>query len=145
MRARSTEALARGAVFANLNVSREGAPPIVRVNEPVLAAVLKELKKLSGEVAAKPPTLDGILALKGVIEVIDEDEKEEDRRAAEAAVVAGFQETVAELAAMRRHEGAALSEILMQRLNEIAALAARADAAPGRRAEAIPKLTPRDV
>ena len=38
---------------------------------------------------------------------------------------------------MRRHEGEALGQILTQRVKEIATLAARADAAPGRRPEAI--------
>ena len=136
-RSRAAEVLTRGTVYGTLTVERQGVVPIVRINEPVLAAALATIRSLAGRVEAAPPRLDGILALKGVIEVIDEDEKEEDRRAAEAAVVAGFQQTLAELAAMRRHEGAALSEILTQRLNEIAALAARADAAPGRRAEAI--------
>ena len=79
----------------------------------------------------RAPRLDGILSLKGVIEVIDEDEREEDRRAAEAAVIAGFRATVAELAAMRRHEGEALGQVLTQRVREIAALAERAEAAPG--------------
>ncbi len=136
-RSRAAEVLTRGTVYGTLTVERQGVVPIVRINEPVLAAALATIRSLAGRVEAAPPRLDGILALKGVIEVIDEDEKEEDRRAAEAAVVAGFQQTVAELAAMRRHEGAALSDILTQRLKEIAALAARADAAPGRRAEAI--------
>jgi uncharacterized protein (TIGR00255 family) len=81
--------------------------------------------------------MDGILGLKGVIEVIDEDEREEDRRAAEAAVIAGFGTALASLAEMRRREGAALAGVLAARLDEIAALAARAEAAPGRRAEAI--------
>jgi uncharacterized protein (TIGR00255 family) len=137
VRTRAAEVLTRGTVYGTLTAERRGVAPIVRVNEPVLAAALATIRSLEGRVEAAPPRLDGILALKGVIEVIDEDEKEEDRRAAEAAVVAGFGETVAELAAMRRHEGAALSEILGQRLNEIATLAARADAAPGRRAEAV--------
>jgi uncharacterized protein (TIGR00255 family) len=88
-------------------------------------------------VDAAKPRLDGILSLKGVIEVIDEDEHEDERRAAEAAVIAGFRSTLAELATMRRHEGEALGQILSQRVKEIAALAARADAAPGRRPEAI--------
>jgi uncharacterized protein (TIGR00255 family) len=137
VRNRAAEVLTRGTVYGTLTAERRGVVPIVRINEPVLAAALATIRSLAGRVEAAPPRLDGILALKGVIEVIDEDEKEEDRRAAEAAVVAGFQQTVAELAAMRRHEGAALSEILSQRLNEIAALAARADASPGRRAEAV--------
>src|SRR5712692_8241954 len=137
VRVRAAEALARGAMFANLNVTREGAPPIVRVNEPVLAAVLKQLKKLSGEIAAAPPTLDGILSLKGVIEVAEAEESEDERRAAEVAVVAGFGEALKGLAQMRRHEGEALGKILAARLGEIALLTARAEAAPGRKPEAI--------
>jgi uncharacterized protein (TIGR00255 family) len=120
-----------------LTVERTGVSPVVRVNEPVLNAVLATIKGLSGRVDAAAPRLDGILSLKGVIEIIDEDESEEDRAAAEAAVIAGFHETLAELTAMRVREGAALAAILNQRVAEIAALAARADAAPGRRAEAI--------
>jgi uncharacterized protein (TIGR00255 family) len=38
---------------------------------------------------------------------------------------------------MRRHEGEALGRVLSDRLSEVAALVARADAAPGRRPEAI--------
>ncbi len=123
--------------YGTLTVERQGVAPVVRVNEPVLAAVLATIKGLAGRVDAAAPRLDGILSLKGVIEVIDEDEREEDRRAAEAAVIAGFRATVAELAAMRRHEGEALGQVLTQRVREIAALAARAEAAPGRRPEAI--------
>jgi uncharacterized protein (TIGR00255 family) len=136
-RTSAAQVLARGTVYGTLTVAREGVAPVVRVNEPVLAAVLATIKSLSGRVDAAPPTLDGILALRGVIEVQDQDENEDERRAAEAAVVVGFQETVDELGKMRRHEGAALGQILTQRLGEIAALAARAEAAPGRRAEAI--------
>jgi len=99
--------------------------------------VLATIKGLAGRVDAAAPRLDGVLALKGVIEVIDEDEREADRQAAEAAVIAGFDATIAELATMRRHEGEALRHVLTQRVREIAALAQRAEAAPGRRPEAI--------
>jgi uncharacterized protein (TIGR00255 family) len=133
----AAQVLARGTVYATLTAAREGVAPVVRVNEPVLNAVLAAVKTLVGKVDAAPPRLDGILALKGVIEVLDQDEREEDKRAAEAAVIATFQQTAAELAAMRRQEGEALRQVLTQRLGEIAALTARAEAAPGRRPEAI--------
>jgi uncharacterized protein (TIGR00255 family) len=137
VRTRAAEVLSRGAVFANLTASREGVAPVARVNEPVLAAVLGTLKELSGKVAAAPPTLDGILALKGVIEVTEAEESEEERRVAEAAVIAGFAEAVKSLQQMRRHEGEALGKVLMARLNELATLTARAESAPGRRPEAV--------
>jgi uncharacterized protein (TIGR00255 family) len=136
-RAKASEALSRGSVFANLTVSRQNAAPAVRVNEPVLAAVLATLKTLSGKVAAAPPTLDGILALKGVIEVSEAEESEEERAGAEAAIVAGFVQALKGLAEMRRTEGDALGKILTGRLSEIAELTARAEATPGRKPEAI--------
>ena len=133
----AAQALARGSVFANLAVSREGVAPVARINEPVLAAVLATLKDLSGKANAAPPTLDGILSLKGVMDVTEPEEKEDERKAAEAAIVAGFAQTLKGLEQMRRTEGTALGHVLAERLSEIAALASRAEATPGRKAEAI--------
>ena len=137
LRARASETLSRGTVQANLTVQRTGVAPVVRVNEPVLAAVLATMGDIAKRVEASPPSMDGILALKGVIEVLDEDEREEDRRAGEAATIAGFAAALASLAEMRKREGEALGRVLNARLDEIATLTARAEAAPGRKAEAI--------
>jgi len=137
VRSRAAEALARGSVFANLSVNREGAPPIVRVNEPVLAAVLGAIKGLTGKVEAAPPSLDGILSLKGVIEVGEAEENEDERRAAEAAIVQGFGQAAESLTMMRHTEGQALGKLLAARLAEIGVLADRAEEAPGRKPEAI--------
>ena len=137
VRARAADKLARGALQAALSIAREGVPPIVRVNEGVLEAVLKAMQSLAGRVAAEPARLDGILGVKGVIEVVDAQEREDERREAEAAVLAGFESALAGLAQMRHHEGEALGRVLSERLSEVAALLGRADAAPGRRPEAI--------
>jgi uncharacterized protein (TIGR00255 family) len=137
VRTKAAEVLSRGTIYGTLTAKREGVAPMVRVNEPVLAAVLATVKSLAGRIDAAPPRIDGILSLKGVVDVVDEDEREEDRQAAEAAVIAGFHKTVADLVEMRRREGAALGQILSQRLSEIEALAARADVVPGRRPDAI--------
>ena len=137
LRGRAAEFLARGTVHANLSVQRAGVAPVVRVNEPVLAAVIATMRDVAKRIEASPPTMDGILGLKGVIEVIDEDEREEDRRAGEAAVIAGFGVALSSLAEMRRREGDALAAILRTRLDQIAGLTARAESAPGRKPEAI--------
>jgi len=134
----ANEKLSRGTVYANLTVERKGVAPTVRINEPVLNAVIATLDTLDNKiVGAARPSLDGILALKGVIEIVEEDERPEDRRAAELAILAGFDKLLADLVAMRREEGATLGRLLSARLDEIAALSARAEAAPGRKAEAI--------
>jgi len=137
VRSLATEALSRGTIYATLTVERKGVPPAVKVNEPVLNAVLSVLDGLTRKVNAAPPTLDGILALKGVIEVSDQDEKPEERSAAEAAIIAGFTAALRNLIAARREEGTALGRILESRLGEIATLRQRADQAPGRTAEAV--------
>ena len=137
LRGRAAEFLARGTVHANLSVQRAGVAPVVRVNEPVLAAVIATMRDVAKRIEASPPTMDGILGLKGVIEIIDEDEREEDRRAGEAAVTAGFSDALASLGEMRKREGEALGRVLRARLDEISGLAALAEAAPGRKAEAI--------
>ena len=137
VRARAAEALSRGAVNATLTVERTGAQPEVRVNEQILSAVLATMHNLAGKIDAAAPRLDGILAIKGVVEVHEAEESEAERRAAETAVIDGFAETLKSLAEMRRHEGEVLGRVLTTRLDEIAALVARAEASPGRRPEAI--------
>jgi uncharacterized protein (TIGR00255 family) len=139
VRARAAEMLSRGNVYATLAVTREGVAPTLRINEPVLNAMIGAIENLAGRVAAEKPRLDGLLALKGVVEVTEAEESEEARAAAETAFVAGFVEGLAGLVEMRRHEGAAIAAVLAARLDEMAALAARAENAPGRQPEAVKK------
>lgn len=136
VRSRS-KVLARGNVYANLVVRREGPAPAVRVNEQVLGAVVAAMRTVAGRVEAQPPRLDGILGIKGVIEITEQVEDEAEHRAAEQAILAGFDAALDALLAMRRHEGTALQRVLLQRLDEIAVLGVRADAAPGRQVEAV--------
>jgi uncharacterized protein (TIGR00255 family) len=137
VRLRAAAALTRGSVQANLTVDRSGAVPVVRVNAAVLEAVLATIRDIAPKIDAAPPSLDGLLALKGVIEVSDSEEREDERRAAETAVTKGFADVIDALGEMRHHEGAALGRVLSARLGEIAALAERAEKAPGRRLDAI--------
>jgi uncharacterized protein (TIGR00255 family) len=136
-RARIAEVLARGSIQASLAVERSGAAPSVHINSAVLDAVLAALRQIKSRVDATPPSLDGLLAIKGVMEISDSEESEEEKREAEAAVTRGFSEAVAALGEMRRQEGSALKGVLTARLGEIAALADRADKLPARQPEAI--------
>jgi uncharacterized protein (TIGR00255 family) len=137
VRARTAESLARGSIQASLTVDRSGVLPVVHVNTAVLEAVLATARALALRVEAAPPSLDGLLALKGVMEVGEAEEREDERRGAEVAVIGGFTAVIEALAEMRCHEGAALGRILAVRLGEITALVQRAEVAPGRRPEAI--------
>jgi uncharacterized protein (TIGR00255 family) len=137
VRARAAERLARGSIQATLTVERSGVAPVVRINAPVLDAILTTLRELASRVEASPPSLDGLLSLKGVMDVSELAENENERRDAETAAIAGFVQVIAALSEMRQREGAALVRILKTRLEQIEALIGRAENAPGRRVEAI--------
>jgi uncharacterized protein (TIGR00255 family) len=134
---RAGEVLSRGTVYANLNVKRTNAASTVRVNEDVLASVVKVASLLAGKIDAVAPSVDGLLGIKGVIEIVEPESDEAEDQAARAAAAAAFDEALANLVAMRRREGSALGQILIQRMDEIEMLAKRAEAAPGRKPEAI--------
>ena len=137
LRSRAADTLARGSLQASLTVDRTGVAPIVQVNTAVVDALVTAARQLARRIEASPPTLDGLLGLKGVIDIGEASENEEERHGAEDAVKAGFVETITALGEMRRHEGAALARVLESRLDDIAALTLRAELVPGRRTEAI--------
>jgi uncharacterized protein (TIGR00255 family) len=129
--------LVRGTCNANLNVTREGAQPLVKINEPVLDSLVAALDVLKSRIAATPPSLDGLLSVKGVVEIV-EPEPDEAARAAEAeAILASLKTGLDKLEAARRGEGDALERILNERLDTIERLTKVVEAHPARTAEAI--------
>ncbi|MCB1413623.1 MAG: YicC family protein [Xanthobacteraceae bacterium] len=129
--------LARGTVYANLTVKRTGTAAAVRVNHDVLNAVLKIAVEMAGRIDAVAPSIDGLMSIKGVVEVAEPETDEAEDQEARAAILSAFEQALDSLVDMRRREGAALGEVLTQRLDEIESLAAKAEAAPGRKPEAI--------
>jgi uncharacterized protein (TIGR00255 family) len=136
-RKRATEVLSRGTVYANLTVKRSNAASTVRINEEVLNSVLRIAAELASKIDAVAPSVDGLMNIKGVIEVVEPETDEAEDKAAKAAVAAAFEEALTALVAMRKREGTTLGELLSQRLNEIEALSQKAEAAPGRKPDAI--------
>jgi uncharacterized protein (TIGR00255 family) len=134
---RASEVLARGTVYANLSVKRADAASTVRINEDVLASILKVATQLAGKIDAVAPSIDGLLAIKGVIEVVEPESNEEEDKAAKSAAAKAFDEALGNLVAMRQREGTTLGQVLSQRMDEIERLAKKAEAAPGRGPEAV--------
>jgi uncharacterized protein (TIGR00255 family) len=137
VRKRAAEALSRGTVYANLSVKRANALSTVRVNEDVLASIVKVAGDLAGRIDAVAPSIDGLLAIKGVIEVVEPESSEAEDKAAKAAAIATFGQALNDLIEMRKREGVTLGQILSQRMDEIESLMKKAEAAPGRKPEAI--------
>ena len=136
-RARLGRALARGTCFVNLNAQREGVVLQARVNRQALAAIVDAVKGAAEGTGLAPPTLDGILAIRGIVEVVESGDDEAALTAACAGALTSLDEAIEALVAARGAEGAALAAILSERLAAIAALTQAADESPARRSEAI--------
>jgi uncharacterized protein (TIGR00255 family) len=137
VRAAISKSLSRGTVSATLTVDRSGAQPVVKVNEEVLGALIDTIRRVAKRVDAAPPGIDGILGLRGVIEIVDSEESIETRGEAEGAISKGFEQALADLAAMRQGEGKALGKVLVEHVDKIAKLTAAAESCPARTPEAI--------
>ena len=135
LRSAMASRLRRGNVTANLTISRT-APPAIQINREMLARVLGLIGELSAEIEAAPPRLDGLIALRGVIETVD-DEPDDVVEARRTALSEGWREAVERLAAARAEEGARLATMLSQQVEELAALTASAAASAAAQPEAL--------
>ena len=129
-------AIGRGQCQLNLTITRAAAPPRVRVNREVLDALLEATAGLTLPATVRPASLDGLLAIRGVVE-IDEDGGTGDEAALAAELAAGATRLVSALREARDVEGRALDAVIRNQLDGIERLVADAETCPGRQPEAI--------
>ncbi len=129
--------LARGTCHAALSVTREASPATVRIDAERLAALVAAVSAVPHPPTIGPATLDGLLALRGVVEVVEAMPDAAVHDALLADCARGLDRAVDELVAMREREGASLHAVLDARLAAIAGLTRQADESPRRRPEAV--------
>jgi uncharacterized protein (TIGR00255 family) len=123
----------RGNFQATLTVGKAGAlqaQPVV--NEAFLKDVAGLAQRLQEQFGVAPPSADGLLSLRGVLDVPESQESEEFRAALDAALLAAFDNALAGLATARTAEGEALKALLLGHIDAIEALTLRAEADPSR-------------
>ena len=130
------KAFTRGQCQLNLTITRGATPPRVRLNEEVLSALLDAVGRLKLPPGVEPASVDGLLAVRGVVEIEDVGDAAASTELADA-LKAGVARAVAALAEARRAEGRALSGILAGQLAAMERLVAAIETSPARRAEAV--------
>lgn len=130
IRAELQKALSRGNVNLTLKVVQDGGgeEAAFRLNPRQLAAALSALSEveeaaLAAGVTLRQPTAADVLTLRGVL---DQSQQDQDTAPLRAAILADLPGLLADFAAMRATEGAALAAVLAGQLDRIDALTAEA-------------------
>jgi len=139
VRERIGKALQRGNLQVGLSLQREATGQSLRVNEELLRQVLDLVRRVGSEIDAAPPTLDGLLSIRGILETVDAEDDPAVAGALAADLLADLDAALADLVLARNREGAAIGAVLNARMDEIERLTAAAEASPARTVQAIKK------
>jgi uncharacterized protein (TIGR00255 family) len=129
---------ARGNVSLSLSIEKQQANGAIRLNEQVLADVIKAADRVSALSGAARPDAAQILMIKGVLETSDQTLEDAVARATrEKTITQSLEAALDKLAEARRAEGARLGDIIGDQIGQIDQLAASVRASPSRAPEAI--------
>lgn len=137
LKRRASEKLSRGTVNASLQIKREATEPSCVINTALLEQLTRLSNRLVSDGDATAPSADGLLAIRGVVELSDPDNGKDQAEAAVPVIVEAFDAALCRLIAAREEEGAVLADLLLQRVDEMETLVARAEADPARSPAAI--------
>ena len=126
-KAAAQERLNRGQVTVGVQARRaDAAAGGLKVNQAVLQHYLALANELAEE-GATPPSADGLLGLRGVLDVAEDDDDVEGRAAIETAMAATIGQALDALKISRDREGSQLSPVIVDFVDRIEALTAAAE------------------
>ncbi|HYC98633.1 YicC/YloC family endoribonuclease [Brevundimonas sp.] len=136
-RASAQKHFSRGQVTVGVQAKRaDPGAAALRVNEDILARYLTLANQLAEE-GATPPSADGLLALRGVLEAPEEDEDPEARAAVETAMAASIDAAFDALQLSRDREGSQLLPLVTAFIDSVERLIAGAEVGAAAQVEAI--------
>lgn len=131
------ECFSRGNMQVNLTLNTSEAGVETVVNQGALAAVLALREQLRDVIDPAPLRLDTLLAIRGVVDFREPEEQEGERAARDGDLLAGLRLALADIAAMRETEGAALCRVLLDQIEKIALLTGQIEVDPSRSPQSI--------
>lgn len=134
----SRQALKRGSLQSSLQMEK-GPAAALEVNEAALEAAIRVAEKLRQRLSAPPVTVEGLLALPGILQNGVATADDDAQSALWAAVITSYSKAIAELARSRASEGAALAKLISGHLDRIESLTIAARDCPARAPDAVRK------
>ena len=136
-RARLAKALSRGTCQLNLSVTRAASAARVGINEDALASLAEALGRLRLPAGVRPASVDGLLAVRGIVEIDEDAEDAAQKEQLGADLRNGSERMIEALRQARDGEGRALETVIAGHLATIERLVDAAEASPARRPEAV--------
>jgi uncharacterized protein (TIGR00255 family) len=137
VRDRTAAVVGRGNLQASLVLQRDSEGAELHINEVMLDRLIETMKRIGGDFEFAPPRLDGLLAVRGVVEVVETELDEDQRNRLSAELLASFDAALAALVAARREEGEAVARAALARVDDIERLTRAAEDCPARSVDAI--------
>ncbi len=134
VRAAAPKRFTRGNIQVSLQFDQR-AQQELRVNQDVLSQVLRELTALRGTPGTTDASLDGVLALRGVLELHEPEISPEDIAARDAGLLSSFDAALAALDRARQEEGERIEATLRDHLESITGLVSKAEIVAASRPE----------
>lgn len=129
--------VARGNVTVNLQFDKAASVPEIRLNEAALAQVTAAAERVRQITGGLPAATEGLLSLRGVLEIVEVTETEAEQAARMFAMMATFETALDQFVENRAVEGGRLAAILAAEVAEIETLVGRVAVSPARKPEAI--------
>ena len=126
----------RGNIQISLTARRGESVQQIRLNEQALRDAAAAAERARAIVNGDPPSLEALLAVKGVLEVVDTVETAEETTRRAAALTENLEKALDDLDKARAAEGARLEPVLRAQIDKIEALAGEAEVAPARSLDA---------
>lgn len=127
----------RGSLQLNIQFDRSARQAAPRVDEAILQQLVDTATALRQRLPDVVLSVDGLLGLRGVIEMAEPEELPEEHAVLETAFLATVDEALELLASERSGEGARLETVVRAQLDEILGLTDAASACAAARPEAI--------
>lgn len=129
--------LARGNCSLVLSIQRDARETTAQLNEELFKQVVKAADRARELEDVAPPTLDGLLSLRGVIETTEREEDESAAKERQDAILSSLKDLLVQVVAARMAEGEHLASAISSQVDEIERLVETIENSPSRTPEAI--------
>ncbi len=118
----TTAQFSRGSINVGLQIRSDADESRVQLNEEVLSQIIAAAKVVETKLTCAPPTVDGILGLRGVLSLEEIEEAPESRKTLVKVILSNFAEALNTLIVSRQSEGEKIQSVILQQVADIETL-----------------------